>query len=200
MKIFSKRWSVASKIFLVVIAINLIISTVVLMTVLNSTRTEMRDVLKEHLTIDSNNIDTLTEEALASVRWRAEIAWIVLALSSSFLLYLFIYYVLKKPIGQLLNAGRKLVANAGDLRADVNINSNDELGLLGSSLNDMFSDLTEIIRVIRTTADKVNFSAQSLSASTEQMNSITEETSMTVQNIAKASDLQAQKVEEMIRE
>ncbi|MCK4537265.1 MAG: methyl-accepting chemotaxis protein [Candidatus Krumholzibacteria bacterium] len=114
--------------------------------------------------------------------------------------YWFIHYVIKKPARQLLEASRMLASNAGDLTTKIEINSDDELGRLGATLNEMFGNISGIINVIRGTSDKVNFSAQSLSASTEQMNSITEETSLTVQNIAKSTDLQAQKVEETIME
>lgn len=109
-------------------------------------------------------------------------------------------YFVKKPVRQLLKASRALASNAGDLTGQIAIKSDDEIGWLGKTLNEIFANLSGIIRLIRTTSDKVNFSAQSLSASTEEMNSITEETSMTVQNIARSTDHQAHKVEEMIKE
>ncbi len=114
--------------------------------------------------------------------------------------YYLVHMVVKKPVRQLLSASRILASNAGDVTTKIDIKSNDELGRLGATLNDMFTNIAGIINVIRSTADKVNFSAQSLSASTEEMNSITEETSLTVQNIAKSTDLQAHKVDETIKE
>ena len=114
--------------------------------------------------------------------------------------YYLVHMVVKKPVQQLLAASRILATNAGDLTTKIDIKSNNELGRLGTTLNDMFSNIAGIINVIRSTADKVNFSAQSLSASTEEMNSITEETSLTVQNIAKSTELQAHKVDETIKE
>lgn len=113
---------------------------------------------------------------------------------------LFFGYFVKRPVRQLLKASRALASNTGDLTGQIAIDSDDEIGWLGKTLNEIFGNLSGIIRLIRTTSDKVNFSAQSLSASTEEMNSITEETSMTVQNIARSTDLQAHKVEEMIKE
>ncbi|MCK4549799.1 MAG: methyl-accepting chemotaxis protein [Candidatus Krumholzibacteria bacterium] len=114
--------------------------------------------------------------------------------------YYLVHMVVKKPVRQLLSASRILASNAGDTTTKIDIKSNDELGRLGATLNDMFTNIAGIINVIRSTADKVNFSAQSLSASTEEMNSITEETSLTVQNIAKSTDLQAHKVDDTIKE
>ena len=114
--------------------------------------------------------------------------------------YLLFGYVVKRPVRHLLKASRALASNTGDLTGKIAIDSDDEIGWLGETLSEIFTNLSDIIRLIRTTSDKVNFSAQSLSASTEEMNSITEETSMTVQNIARSTDLQAHKVEEMIKE
>jgi methyl-accepting chemotaxis protein len=115
-------------------------------------------------------------------------------------LYVLVHLYFKRPLRKLLAVSCALASNTGDLNTKIKIKSNDELGWLSSTLNEMFSKLSSIISMIRGTADKVNFSAQSLSAATEEMNSITEETSMTVQNIARSTDLQAHKVEEMIKE
>jgi len=116
------------------------------------------------------------------------------------LFYLLIRSVIRKPLKALLSACKSIATNARNLAEEIRIDSRDELGELGDSLNNMFRNIMEIINIIRNTSDKVNFSAQSLSASTEEVNSITEETSLTIQNIARSSDLQAQKVEEMNRE
>lgn len=146
-------------------------------------------------------LDTASDKIeFVDFKWRlilvASVALVVIYLLFYFLMNRFI----KKPVHQLLAASRVLASNAGDLTGSIVIESDDELGTLGSTLNEMFSNLSGVINVIRTTSDKVNFSAQNLSASTEQMNSITEETSLTVQNIAKLTDLQAHKVEDMIKE
>ncbi len=114
--------------------------------------------------------------------------------------YMLIRSVIRKPLRALLGACKSIATNAKNLAEEIRIDSRDELGELGDSLNNMFRNIMEIINIIRNTSDKVNFSAQSLSASTEEVNSITEETSLTIQNIARSSDLQAQKVEEMNRE
>ena len=136
----------------------------------------------------------------ASVRFEVFLTTALAIFAIFALFYWFIHYIIKKPARQLLEASRVLASNSGDLTAKIEINSDDELGRLGATLNEMFGNISGMINAIRNTSDKVNFSAQSLSASTEQMNSITEETSLTVQNIAKSTDLQAQKVEDMIME
>jgi len=138
--------------------------------------------------------------ALADVTWSLVLGAFVILLAGYTLFYLIVSTFLRKPIRQLLQVSTAFADNAGDLRGRIEIDSEDELGILARTLNNIFTTIGNIIGMIRSTADKVNFSAQSLSASTEQMNSITEETSLTVQNIAKSTDLQARMVEDMIKE
>ena len=139
-------------------------------------------------------------QTLAGIRWSLILSAFTILIAGYAFFYLVVSNFLRKPIRQLLQGSTSFASDAGDLRGRIEIDSDDELGLLARTLNNIFSTIGNIIGMIRTTADKVNFSAQSLSASTEQMNSITEETSLTVQNIAKSTDMQAHKVEEMIKE
>ena len=138
--------------------------------------------------------------ALADIEWSLILSAFVILLAGYALFYLIVSIFLRKPIRQLLQVCTSFANDAGDLTGRIEIDSEDELGILARTLNNIFSTIGNIVGMISTTADKVNFSAQSLSASTEQMNSITEETSLTVQNIAKSTDLQAHKVEDMIKE
>jgi len=137
---------------------------------------------------------------LADIEWSLVLSAFAILLVGYALFYLVVSNFLRKPIRQLLQVSTSFANDAGDLRGRIEIDSDDELGVLARTLNNIFTTIGNIIGMIRNTADKVNFSAQSLSASTEQMNSITEETSLTVQNIAKSTDLQAHKVEDMIKE
>jgi methyl-accepting chemotaxis protein len=138
--------------------------------------------------------------ALADIEWSLVLSAFAILLVGYVLFYLVVSNFLRNPIRQLLQVSTSFANDAGDLRGRIEIDSDDELGVLARTLNNIFTTIGNIIGMIRNTADKVNFSAQSLSASTEQMNSITEETSLTVQNIAKSTDLQAHKVEDMIKE
>lgn len=139
-------------------------------------------------------------QALSYLRWRAFSTSLIMLLVGFAVFSVLIHFILKKPMAQLIAASRALANNTGDLTTTVDIRSDDELGKLGFALNELFSNMSSIIKMIRGTADKVNFSAQNLSAATEEMNSITEETSMTVQNIAKSTEVQAHKVDDMIKE
>jgi methyl-accepting chemotaxis protein len=139
-------------------------------------------------------------KTLSNIKWALVIGSFIVLVIGYGIFYVIVANILKSPIRQLIEVSTSFANNAGDLRGRIDIDSNDEFGKLGSTLNNIFTTIGGIISMIRATADKVNFSAQSLSASTEQMNSITEETSLTVQNIAKSTDLQAHKVEDMIKE
>jgi methyl-accepting chemotaxis protein len=142
---------------------------------------------------------TATPE-IAGLRWEVMSITAVMLLAVSYLFYFVSNKFVRKPAVRLLSYCKEVASDTGKLVDDLRIESEDELGELSSYLNGIFRNITEIINIVQNTSDKVNFSAQSLSASTEEVNSITEETSLTIQNIAKSSDLQAQKVEEMNRE
>jgi len=146
------------------------------------------------------NVEAQKDYALSYLRWRGVSVTAFSIIGGFALFWILVNIILKRPMGQLLAASRALANNAGDLTTTVDIRSDDELGKLGFALNELFTNILGIIKMIRTTADKVNSSAQNLSAATEEMNSITEETSMTVQNIAKSTDVQARKVDDMIKE
>jgi methyl-accepting chemotaxis protein len=139
-------------------------------------------------------------EEMAKLKWNLAIGLCFFLVAGGSLFYLLVTRILRTPVKQLISVSTSFAANAGDLTGRIEIDSDDEFGILSATLNKIFTTIGGIIGMIRSTADKVNFSAQSLSASTEQMNSITEETSLTVQNIAKSTDLQAHKVEDMIKE
>ncbi|MFO7916061.1 MAG: methyl-accepting chemotaxis protein [Candidatus Krumholzibacteriales bacterium] len=137
---------------------------------------------------------------IAGLRWELVSITAVMLLSVSYLFYFISNKFIRRPAVKLLSYCKAVASDTGKLIDGLKIESEDELGELSTYLSGIFRNITEIINIVQNTADKVNFSAQSLSASTEEVNSITEETSLTIQNIAKSSDLQAQKVEDMNRE
>ena len=146
--------------------------------------------------IDSSRVD-INE---AGIRFWVFLSNSILMIAIFSLFYSLVNYLVHKPLRDLLYICESVANDASNLADEIKIDSRDEFGELGTSLNHMFRNIMEIVSIIRSTSDKVNFSAQSLSASTEEVNSITEETSMTINNIAKSSDLQAQKVADMNRE
>lgn len=96
---------------------------------------------------------------------------------------------------QKLVAGANMVAK-GDLTAEIEINTKDELEQLGDSFKEMTIGLKKVVSQVSQTAERVSSSSQELSATAQGMSATTEEVSSTVQQIAKGMEIQAQKVEE----
>lgn len=84
------------------------------------------------------------------------------------------------------------VISRGDLRQKVQVESNDDLGTMGESFNQMVDSLVHTIQEVKTVSDAIYDSAMNLSATSEEMNASTLEISTNVQNIAKGAGIQAQ--------
>ncbi len=84
------------------------------------------------------------------------------------------------------------VISQGDLRQKVAVTSEDELGMLGRTFNQMVDSLVETIREVKHVSDTIYDSAKNLSATSDQVNASTQEISHTVLNIAKGAEAQAQ--------
>ncbi len=84
------------------------------------------------------------------------------------------------------------VISQGDLRQKVAVTSEDELGMLGRTFNQMVDSLVETIREVKRVSDTIYDSAMNLSATSDQVNASTQEISHTVHNIAKGAEAQAQ--------
>lgn len=82
------------------------------------------------------------------------------------------------------------VISEGDLTKDVTVRSQDELGDLASSFNQMVWSLREIVRETKAVAEKVSASATALSVTAEEVSSATEEIALTVDQIARGAEHQ----------
>ena len=82
----------------------------------------------------------------------------------------------------------------GDLTRKVEVRTNDEVGQLANSFNQMMASMLNIISEVKVTAGQIFESAQALSATSEEMNASTEEISSTIQNIARGAEEQASMV------
>ncbi len=88
------------------------------------------------------------------------------------------------------------VISAGDLTKDVAVPSQDELGDLATSFNQMVQSLREIVRETKAVAEKVSASAAALSVTAEEVNSAIEEIALTVDQIAKGAENQVESIGE----
>ncbi len=115
---------------------------------------------------------------------------IAVALVSGFLFgYVYRLYLIRN-IRNLEKATS--VISQGDLRQKVAVTSEDELGMLGRTFNQMVDSLVETIREVKHVSDTIYDSAMNLSATSDQVNASTQEISHTVLNIAKGAEAQAQ--------
>jgi methyl-accepting chemotaxis protein len=102
------------------------------------------------------------------------------------------------------NPVRKLVEVSaivakGDLTAETEIKTRDEIGQLAGSFKQMVSSLREIVRRVVTTSTGVSASSQQLSSAAQQSNATMQEVSSAIQQLAKGAQTQAQRVEETTR-
>ncbi|MFH1791754.1 MAG: HAMP domain-containing methyl-accepting chemotaxis protein [Candidatus Omnitrophota bacterium] len=98
-------------------------------------------------------------------------------------------FIVNKRINEIAGA-------AGDLTAEVQVASDDEIGDLAKAFNGMLSGLKGMVVQIFSVSERISSSSQELSSSAQEMNATTEEVSTTVQQIAKGTETQANKVEE----
>lgn len=89
--------------------------------------------------------------------------------------------VLVKPIIKLMEATR-IISN-GDLSNDLEVTSNDEIGQLGHSFNDMIRNLRQLVQHVTETSTTLNASAQEMLASAEQSSSMTHQISTNIEQL-----------------
>lgn len=89
------------------------------------------------------------------------------------------------PIGKLEKLMNK--AGSGDYTVKANINTGDEMQVLGDYFNKMVEGQNNIISNIRNYADELAASSEEISASTEEISAATEEISANIQEVAESA-------------
>jgi len=85
---------------------------------------------------------------------------------------------------------------SGNLSVSPDEKTDDEIGDLSKSLQDMIATLRGMVSQILRTSERISVSSQELSSTAQQMNATTEEVSSTVQQISKGTESQAQRIDE----
>jgi|GEM_PF-1484962 len=120
-----------------------------------------------------------------------QIIWICIlsAIFLSFIVGLFLTRSITVPLGTAVDAANKL--SAGDLTANVDVKSKDEVGQLMAAMNAMANNLRAMIAKIRDTSEQVASAANQISTSSNQLTksahsqaSAAEETSSTMVQMA----------------
>ncbi len=101
-----------------------------------------------------------------------------------------------KPLDEVIEVSNKV--SDGDLTKVININSNNEIGMLASTFNKMTSNLRNMTTKIKETTSGITDFSQELISSTEQVVVVSEQIAMSTQNIAAGSEKQSQSTENVL--
>lgn len=100
----------------------------------------------------------------------------------------FINIIILKPIKQLIQ--QMTLVGKGDLTVGVNINSKDEIQVLGDSFNQMVSSQSQIVKDVKTYSHELVNTIQGLTNSSEEINTASQEISLSIQQVASETERQ----------
>lgn len=107
------------------------------------------------------------------------------------LFYVLLNYLLN-PINDLINV-TNIVAQ-GDLTQTVVVQTEDEIGILGDSFNQMISNLRDLISKSSNISQQVSATSQELSASSEEVTASAQEVSSTMMEVTEAANNQNESI------
>lgn len=99
------------------------------------------------------------------------------------------------PLNDLIKAAENV--SQGDLSKNIEIATNDEIGLLGISFNNMIGNLRDITSKINEVSQNLATSSKSLLSSTEQVSQVSEEISNSTQEVADGAEKQVRAAEDV---
>ncbi|RSL28810.1 methyl-accepting chemotaxis protein, partial [Salibacterium salarium] len=85
---------------------------------------------------------------------------------------------LKEKMGQV---------SEGDLNVNTSIDSNDEIGVLGSQFNKMTEDMNELLQSMRTTVFQLRDSSEQLSATSEETTASSQDINKAIRDVAESA-------------
>ena len=129
--------------------------------VLQSTGETSDAGLKNTIDISNNTMDKLSSSSTTMV------TGLIVAILLGIAIAYFITRAITVPMIKGVDVANSLAK--GDLTVDVNVDSNDEIGLLMKSMKSMIESLKGVISDVMTSADNVASGSQELSSSSEQM-------------------------------
>ncbi|QEK11560.1 methyl-accepting chemotaxis protein [Crassaminicella thermophila] len=109
------------------------------------------------------------------------------------ILSLFIARNISKPLNRVKEVIQ--IASKGDLTVRVPISSNDELGQIGESFNEMLINIGNLIKNVKSASHTVFESSDSLTQVTDHTAAAIEEVAKTIEEIAKSTSVQAKDTE-----
>jgi len=139
--------------------------------------------------VELNNKGAVDATANAAAAYSSSRYWIVGILTGAVVLGVVIAFSLARTIS--MAAGRMLtmiqaVADKNLTIADMEIRSEDEVGLAGIALNSMKNSLREMVQSMRETAEQVAASSEELSATSQHITANSEETTAQAKVVSEA--------------
>jgi len=115
-----------------------------------------------------------TNEETASNSINASIAAIILTFFVAVAIGLYMTFSLTRPLSKVVETLKK--GGSGDMRARVNIDRKDEIGVVASNVDSLFDEMQKVVKEIRADSDSVAGASEELSAISRQLASGAEET------------------------
>ncbi len=119
-------------------------------------------------------------------------ATLVVIVAVGFARYLAHYLVI--PIKELTRVAE--VMSQGDLKANVQATTNDEVGQLAQAFNKMVGNTRQLISGVATVAENLGASSQQMAACAQESSSMSEQMTQTVEELAKGATEQATSIEQ----
>lgn len=156
-------------------------------------------------------VDELSEEQLISMQEESDQSSIVVRTAINnvavlsiiaFILAVIIGYIcsrmISKPVVSIAKAAERMAS--GDLTAeDVEVKTNDEIGILATSFNQMKGNLRDLVRQISISSEHVASSSEELTASADQSSQAAETITLTIQGVSANAEMQSRSVEESVQ-
>jgi len=118
---------------------------------------------------------------------------LILAFAAGGVLCYFIIRSIVSPLRQLNDSALKI--SSGDLTEQIDVHTEDELGDLSTSFNEMSGSLRKLIQEVDISAEQVAASAEQLTASSEQTAATAQQLSAGVQQVASGAEAQEAGIE-----
>lgn len=99
---------------------------------------------------------------------------------------------ISNSVSSVLETSKKIAG--GDLRSAVHVESNDEMGLLAKSFNEMIGQVKNLIGSIQNTAEQVAASSEELTASADQSAQATQQIAQNIGDVSESSNNQIKTV------
>ena len=159
---------------------------------------EQMDLKANEFIASANNLEDLQLADMQSVQQDA-IRNLIIAFIIALILGVLMAYIITrsitKPVNQSVNFAKNIAD--GDLTSEkIEIDSNDEIGILADALNGMQDNLRDVISKIAEFSSDLSSSSEELSASSEEISASAQEVGSAIQEVASGSEEQSAQIDD----